>query len=81
MLALNGGNDLQVLPKNLQIIKEALEAGKNQNVTVKELSGLNHIFQTCESGSPILYATIQETFSPVALQEIGNWIKALKMKN
>ena len=72
---------MQVLPKNLQIIKEALEAGKNRNVTVKELSGLNHIFQTCESGSPILYTTIQETFSPVALQEIGNWIKALKMKN
>ena len=81
VLALNGGNDLQVLPKNLQIIKEALEAGKNRNVTVKELSGLNHNFQTCESGSPILYTTIQETFSPVALQEIGNWIKALKMKN
>ena len=75
VLALNGSNDLQVLPENLEIIKKALEAGKNRRVTVKELPGLNHLFQTCESGAPALYGTIEETFSPVALQEIGEWIK------
>ena len=75
VLALNGSNDLQVLPENLGIIKKGLEAGKNRSVTVKELPGLNHLFQTCESGSPALYGTIEETFSPVALQEIGDWIK------
>ena len=75
VLALNGSNDLQVLPENLGIIRKGLEAGKNRNVTVKELPGLNHLFQTCESGSPALYGTIEETFSSVALQEIGDWIK------
>ena len=75
VLALKGSNDLQVLPENLGIIKKGLEAGRNRNVTVKELPGLNHLFQTCESGSPALYGTIEETFSPVALKEIGDWIK------
>lgn len=81
VLALNGSNDLQVLPENLEIIRNALEAGGNRQVTVKELPGLNHLFQTCESGSPTLYGTIQETFSPVALKEIGEWIEKLKAKN
>ena len=81
VLALNGSNDLQVLPENLEIIKKALEAGGNRHVTVKELPGLNHLFQTCKSGSPTLYGTIQETFSPVALKEIGEWIGKLKGKN
>ncbi len=80
VLALNGSKDLQVLPENLRIIKKGLEAGRNRSVTVKELPGLNHLFQTCESGSPALYGTIEETFSPVALKEIGDWIKMLKMK-
>ena len=75
VLALNGSRDLQVLPENLGIIKKGLEAGRNWSVTVKELPGLNHLFQTCESGSPALYGTIEETFSPVALKEIGDWIK------
>ena len=75
VLALNGSRDLQVLPGNLGIIKKGLEAGRNRSVTVKELPGLNHLFQTCESGSPALYGTIEETFSPVALKEIGDWIK------
>lgn len=81
VLALNGSNDLQVLPENLEIIKKALEAGGNRQVTVKELPGLNHLFQTCKSGSPTLYGTITETFSPVALKEIGEWIGKLKVKN
>ncbi|MFR7877165.1 MAG: hypothetical protein ACLU4J_12675 [Butyricimonas paravirosa] len=64
VLALNGSNDLQVLPENLGIIKKGLEAGRNWSVTVKRITGLNHLFQTCESGSPALYGTIEETFRP-----------------
>lgn len=78
VLALNGSNDLQVFPENLEIIRKGLEAGKHKHVTVKELPSLNHLFQTCESGSPTLYAMIPETFSLVALKEIGDWIKTLK---
>jgi fermentation-respiration switch protein FrsA (DUF1100 family) len=76
VLALNGDKDLQVPAKiNLEAIKSALQKGGNKNVTIKELPGLNHLFQECETGLPTEYATIEQTFSPVALNEITQWIK------
>ena len=75
VLAVNGEKDLQVPPKeNLSSIEAALRQGGNQDVTVVELEGLNHLFQTAETGAPSEYATIEETFSPNALAVIGNWI-------
>lgn len=75
VLAINGEKDLQVPPEeNLQAIEEALEAGGNQDYTVKELPGLNHLFQTSQTGSPSEYARIEETISPTALELIGDWI-------
>ncbi|MFH1336032.1 MAG: alpha/beta fold hydrolase [Candidatus Zixiibacteriota bacterium] len=75
LLAINGEKDLQVPPKeNLAAIQAALEAGGNPDFTVKELPGLNHLFQTAETGSPMEYAKIEETMSPDALDTIGNWI-------
>jgi fermentation-respiration switch protein FrsA (DUF1100 family) len=75
VLAINGEKDLQVPPEeNLQAIEEALEAGGNKDYTVKELPGLNHLFQTAQTGSPSEYAKINETISPVALELIGDWI-------
>ena len=75
VLALNGEKDLQVPAKvNLSAIKKALEKGGNKDVTVKELAGLNHLFQECKTGLPNEYATIEQTISPVVLKEIRNWI-------
>ena len=75
VLAINGEKDLQVPPEeNLQAIEEALKAGGNKDYTVKELPGLNHLFQTAKTGSPSEYAAIEETISPTALEVIGNWI-------
>jgi uncharacterized protein len=75
VLAINGEKDLQVPPEeNLQAIEEALKAGGNTDYTVKELPGLNHLFQTAQTGSPSEYARIEETISPAALELIGNWI-------
>lgn len=75
VLAINGEKDLQVPPKeNLSAIKKALEKGGNKAITIKELPNLNHLFQECETGSPSEYATIEQTFSPKALEEILNWI-------
>ena len=75
VLALNGSKDLQVPPKvNLEAIKNGLENGGNKNVTVKELPNLNHLFQECTTGSPEEYAKIEQTFSPMALNEVSNWI-------
>ncbi len=66
---------MQVSPKvNLDAIKKALGKGGNKNVTTKELPNLNHLFQECETGLPSKYATIEQTFSPIALEKISNWI-------
>tara|TARA_R110000868_G_scaffold46609_10_gene153795 strand:+ start:328 stop:1425 length:1098 start_codon:yes stop_codon:yes gene_type:complete len=75
VLALNGSKDFQVLPKmNLEGIKNALEVAGNKDVTIMELEGLNHLFQTAETGSLQEYSNIEETFSPVALEIIKDWI-------
>ena len=53
VLALVGEKDLQVPPKeNLSQIESTLKGAGNNRVTVKELPGLNHLFQTCKTGSP-----------------------------
>jgi pimeloyl-ACP methyl ester carboxylesterase len=76
VLALNGEKDLQVSAKvNLEAIAAALEKGGNRNVTIKELPGLNHLFQECQTCTITEYASIEQTFSPVALNEILTWIK------
>lgn len=75
VLAINGELDLQVPPKeNLGAIEEALRRGGNKNYSIKELPGLNHLFQTAETGSPEEYVKIEETISPLALKVIGDWI-------
>ena len=61
--------------ENLSAIKTALEKGGNKNVTIKLFPNLNHLFQNCKTGLPNEYSEIEETFSPVALDEITKWIK------
>lgn len=76
VLAITGSKDVQVPPKeNLAAIEKALKEGKNTAITIKELPGLNHLFQTATTGLPSEYNAIDETFSPEALQLIGNWIE------
>ena len=77
VLALNGSLDLQVDPKqNLPAIEKALKDGGNKDVTVQELPGLNHLFQTATTGSPTEYANIEETMSPLAMKTVSDWIVA-----
>ncbi len=79
VLAANGEKDMQVSSgKNLPYIKEALIKGGNQNFIVRELPGLNHLFQTAKTGSEYEYGTIEETMSPDALSLISKWILELK---
>jgi pimeloyl-ACP methyl ester carboxylesterase len=76
VLAVNGEKDLQVPPReNLDAIANALKKGGNKKVTTKELPGLNHLFQECQTGLPDEYGIIEQTFSPAALDLIHNWIK------
>ncbi|MDI9311511.1 MAG: alpha/beta fold hydrolase [Limnohabitans sp.] len=81
VLAVNGEKDLQVPPAlNLSAIEQALKKGKNKNYTVKQLPGLNHLFQESATGLPEEYFTNPQTFSPKALEEISNWIKGIISK-
>jgi pimeloyl-ACP methyl ester carboxylesterase len=76
VLALNGDKDLQVPSLvNLPEIEKALRGSGNKDVTIVEFSNLNHLFQTCKTGAPTEYAEIEETFAPVALETITNWIR------
>lgn len=75
VLALNGSKDLQVPAKeNLSAIKEYVSSNGNKNVTIIELGGLNHLFQTAGTGSPTEYAEISETFSADALLIMTDWL-------
>ena len=75
VLALAGSKDQQVRPDtNQTAIAEALNADDNPAVTVRTLDGLNHLFQTAETGAPSEYGRIEETFAPTALDVIGDWI-------
>ncbi|RPG34966.1 MAG: alpha/beta fold hydrolase [Muricauda sp. TMED12] len=75
VLSLNGTNDTQVVAEiNQKGIKDALIRGKNKDFKVLKLEGLNHFFQESETGKMEEYSTIEQTFSPIALKEISNWI-------
>lgn len=75
VLALYGQKDTQVKPnENSSSVKTALKEGENKNYTVKILPGLNHLFQTAETGSEYEYVQLEETFSPEILSLINSWI-------
>jgi fermentation-respiration switch protein FrsA (DUF1100 family) len=77
VLAINGALDKQVPPQmNLPAIEQALREGGNAHFTVKELPGLNHLFQTAQTGTMDEYAKIEETISPLALETMATWIEA-----
>ncbi len=78
VLAINGDKDLQVDSKiNLPAIEKALKKGGNNKYTIKELPGLNHLFQECKTGAPKEYAEIEQTISPLALETMTEWIKKI----
>lgn len=74
-LVLNGALDLQVSPKqNLPVIEQALKDAGNKDFRIVEFPNINHLFQTCETGSILEYAKIEETIAPIVLQTISDWI-------
>ncbi len=78
LLALNGSLDLQVSPaQNLPAIKQSLDKARNKKYKIKELPGLNHLFQEAKTGSPNEYAGIEQTLSPIMLTELTNWLKSI----
>ena len=75
VLAITGEKDIQASPKqNLPAIQKALESGGNRNFVIRELPGLNHLFQNAGTGSVSEYIEIEETIAPIALETISGWI-------
>jgi len=75
VLAINGSKDIQVVSApNLAGIKASLAKSKSKIYEVKELPGLNHLFQTCTKCTVEEYGELEETMSPLALQTIGDWL-------
>ena len=78
VLSLNGTKDVQVdAHLNQTAIQTALLEGGNTNFKISTLEGLNHLFQYCETGAVEEYNKIEETLSPVALEEIFVWIEGI----
>lgn len=76
VLVLAGEKDLQVPSlENIASIEKAFKKGKKSNFKTVVYPKLNHLFQEAETGLPGEYATIEETFSPKALEEIKNWLQ------
>src|SRR5262249_3676180 len=75
VLVVYGELDVQVPPKqNLPVIAKILDEAGNQNYKIIEFPKLNHLFQTCESGSILEYGKIEETIAPVVLDTLSSWI-------
>ena len=76
VLAINGDKDIQVISKqNLPGIEVSLKKSKARHYTIKEMPGLNHLFQTCNKCTLEEYGKLEETFSPAALQLISEWLE------
>jgi pimeloyl-ACP methyl ester carboxylesterase len=75
LLALNGELDVQVAAaSNLAGIERTLQAAKHPDFTIRALPRLNHLFQTSSTGATSEYAQIEETFAPIALEAMVNWL-------
>ena len=77
-LAIWGEKDVQVPPEqNRPEVEKALAEAGNKNAVLKVFPGMNHLFQTAETGQVMEYGKIEETLSPDVLKEITEWIKAI----
>ena len=75
VLAVNGMLDLQVDYKShLPIIEKAFKEGLTKDYEIVKFPKLNHLMQTAKTGSPAEYGVIQETFAPVVLEKMKDWI-------
>lgn len=76
-LALNGAQDIQVAARtNLDGIEAAIKKSNISSYAVKELPGLNHLFQHCRECTVGEYSQLEETFAPEALEAMKQWLDA-----
>lgn len=74
VLMLYGSLDRQAPPDaNAPLAEAALQRGGARHEIVV-LPGLNHLFQTAQTGAMSEYGRIEETISPTALEAIASWL-------
>ena len=77
VLVLIGSKDIQVTSKeNIEGYKNLLPKNRKLH-TVKELKGLNHLFQKCNLCDINEYGQLEETFSMDALEEIRDFLELI----
>ncbi|HEU0064742.1 MAG TPA: hypothetical protein VFQ58_06910, partial [Flavisolibacter sp.] len=75
VLVLNGDKDIQVVSRtNLPAMEASLKKSHARSYEIKELKGLNHLFQHCTLCTVQEYGTLEETFSPDALKIMWEWL-------
>lgn len=77
ILVINGSEDIQVPPtKNQEGFRNGFSIqSKNLNHSkIRLVPGLNHLMQSCKSCTIMEYGDIDETFSPIVLKSMTDWI-------
>ncbi len=77
ILVINGAEDIQVPPiKNQEGFREGFSVqSKSLNKSIIILiPGLNHLFQTCKKCDIMEYGELEETFSPIVLKAVEDWL-------
>lgn len=78
ILSLNGDKDNSVESTyNLNAIEKTLKESGNRQYEIVELQNVNHFFQVSKDAKIESVYFNEETFSKVALNKIGEWIKRL----
>jgi pimeloyl-ACP methyl ester carboxylesterase len=77
LLAINGGEDIQVPAQSNHAGFENhfSVASKQAGSKAIVIEGLNHLFQTCKKCDIMEYGDLEETFSPLVLDEMVKWIQ------
>lgn len=77
VLILYGAMDVQAPGRENMCAAAALvrEFGKS-DWTVREIAGMNHAFQRCETGMPDEYPSIRHVMADEVAEDVAEWIKA-----
>lgn len=75
VLALNGDKDIQVISRtNLEGINKALTNSKSKVHEVREVEGVNHLFQECNTCTVQEYGQLEQTIKPEVLDIVTSWL-------
>lgn len=80
VLALFGEKDIQVLStQNMKPMESILKQSRKSGAyMVREIKGVNHLFQHCDTCTLSEYASLAETFSESVMKEIAEWLDSIR---